>query len=75
MRPLAEDHGATFAAMGPNVGMAQEAANIRQRSRNILAALFRVMNLVFDILAQAQEEILAAGRDVDLVVIPASSAA
>ena len=29
----------------------------------------------FTALAQAQEEILAAGRDVDLVVIPASSAA
>jgi UDP:flavonoid glycosyltransferase YjiC (YdhE family) len=37
----------------------------------MLAALFRVMNLAFDILAQAHEEILAASQDADLVIIPA----
>ena len=39
----------------PFIALAQEAAAIRQRSGNMLAALFRVMNLAFNILAQAQE--------------------
>jgi UDP:flavonoid glycosyltransferase YjiC (YdhE family) len=75
MRPLVEAHAVNFAPMGPDVDMAEEAAAIRQRSGNMLAALFRVMNLAFDILAQCHEDILVACQDADLVVIPASSAA
>ncbi|UCG22800.1 MAG: glycosyltransferase [Chloroflexota bacterium] len=75
MRPLVEAHAVNFAPMGPDLDMAQEAAAIRQRSRNTIPALLQIMNLAFDILAQAHDDILAAGRDADLVAVPASSAA
>ncbi|MGD8807289.1 MAG: glycosyltransferase [Chloroflexota bacterium] len=75
MRSLVEDHGVTFSPMGPEIDMAWEAAVIRQQPGHTLSALRKIMNLAFDTLGQAHEEILAAGRDADLVVVPASSAA
>jgi UDP:flavonoid glycosyltransferase YjiC (YdhE family) len=75
MRALVEDHGVTFSPMGPEIDIAWEAAVIRQRSGNMLSAVRQVMNLAFDTLGRGHDEILAASRDADLVVVPASSAA
>lgn len=75
MRPLVEEHGVAFASMGPAIDMSREAAEIRQRSGNMISALRQVMNLAFDLLAQAHDDIMADGRQADLIVVPASSAA
>lgn len=75
MGELASAHGVPFAAMGPDVNMAQEGAAILQRSGHMLTALPRLMTLAFDILGQAHNDILVACQEADLVIVPASSAA
>jgi sterol 3beta-glucosyltransferase len=75
MRGLVESHGVEFAPVGPDVDIGQEAAAIRDRSKNAMLGLVRVMRFAFDILEQAHEDILAQCRGADLVVVAASSAA
>jgi sterol 3beta-glucosyltransferase len=75
MRPLVEDHGISFAPMGPDVDIGQVAADIRLKSHNTIVGLVRVMQFAFDMLEASHEDILAHCRMADLVVTSAQSAA
>ena len=75
MHALAMSYGVTFAPLGPNIDLAQEAAEIRARSPNAWLGLIRAMRLSFDVLEKSHADIQAACWDVDLVIVPAQSAA
>lgn len=75
MRSLVESHGVTFAPIGPDIDLAQEVADLRQRSRNSLVGLVRAMQFSFRQLELAHADILEVCQPADLVVVPAQSAA
>lgn len=75
MRGLVESHGVTFAPIGPDIDLAQEVADLRQRSRNSVVGLVRGMQFSFRQLELAHADILALCRPADLVIVPAQSAA
>lgn len=75
MKPLVQSHGVTFSPIGPDIDLAQKAADIRQNSRSPAVGLIRVMRFSFDMLERSHEDILAICRGADLVVISAQSAA
>jgi UDP:flavonoid glycosyltransferase YjiC (YdhE family) len=75
MRILVESHNVTFAPMGPDIDLGQEAAAIRARSPNVVMGLIRVMRFAFNMLEQSHEDILAQCREADLVVTPSNCAA
>lgn len=75
MNPLAKAHGVAFAPIGPDIDLAQEVADLRQRSRNTAVGLLRGMRFSFDMLERSHDDILALCRQADLVVVPAQSAA
>jgi len=75
MRSLVESHRVRFAPMGPDIDIGHRAAAIRDRSRNLLVGLLRVMRFAFEMLEQSHQDILAGCRTADLVVVPATSAA
>jgi sterol 3beta-glucosyltransferase len=75
MSPLVESHGVAFAPIGPDIDLAQEVADLRQRSRNTAVGLIRGMRFSFQMLERSHDDILALCRGADLVVVPAQSAA
>ena len=75
MHALVKSYGVTFATLGPNIDLAQEAAAIRARSSNAWLGLIRAMRLSFDVLENSHADIQAACWDVDLVIVPVQSAA
>jgi sterol 3beta-glucosyltransferase len=75
MKNLVESHGIAFAPIGPDIDLAEETAAIRQRSRNAVIGLVRGMRFGLEMVELSHEDILALCRDVDLLVVPAASAA
>ena len=75
MHSLVETHGVTFTPIGPDLDLAREVAALRYRSRNTILGLIRGMRFGFNLLEQAHEDILAACRNADLVVVPTAIAA
>ena len=75
MSPLVEAHGIAFAPIGPDIDLAQEVADLRQRSRNSAVGLMRGMRFSFQMLERSHDDLLALCRGADLVVVPAQSAA
>jgi UDP:flavonoid glycosyltransferase YjiC (YdhE family) len=75
MRPLVESLGVPFAAIGPDIDLAQEVAAIRRQSRNVAMGLVRGMRFGFDMLERSHDDILDLCRKADLVVVPTAVAA
>ncbi len=75
MENLVQTHGVSFSPIGPDIDLAEEFAAIRQRSRNTGVGLVRAMRFGLEMVELSHPEILDLCKDVDLVVIPASSAA
>ena len=75
MRELVESYAVTFASIGPDIDLARQVADIRQRSGNPIIGLMRGMQFSFDMLERSHSDILDLCRSADLVVVPAPSAA
>jgi sterol 3beta-glucosyltransferase len=75
MHALVKSYGVSFASLGPNIDLAQEAAAIRARSSNVWLGLIRAMRMSFDVLERSHADIQAVCWDMDLVVVPVQSAA
>jgi UDP:flavonoid glycosyltransferase YjiC (YdhE family) len=75
MKTLVESYGVKFVPIGPDIDLAQEAADIRRRSRNPAVGLVRTMRFGLDMVERSHDDILAQCREADLVVISAQSAA
>lgn len=75
MKGLVETHGVSFAPIGPDIDLAQEAAKIRQRSRNAMLGLVRGMRFGLQMVEESHEDILVLCQVADLMVISAQSAA
>ena len=75
MKTLVESYGVTFVPIGPDIDLAQEAADIRLRSRNPAVGLVRTMRFGLEMVERSHDDILAQCREADLVVISAQSAA
>jgi len=75
MKSLVESHGLSFAPIGPDINLAEEAAAIRQTARYAAIGLIRGMRFGFDMLERCHDDILVLCRDADLVVVPTAIAA
>ena len=75
MKALVESYGVTFAAIGPDIDLAQEVGAIRLRSRNPAVGLVRGMRFGLAMVEQSHADILALCQRADLVVVSAQSAA
>ncbi len=75
MKALVEAHGVDFAPIGPDIDLAQQVAEIRQKARHPAIGLIQAMRFGFDMLERSHEDILALCRGVDLVVVPTAVAA
>jgi UDP:flavonoid glycosyltransferase YjiC (YdhE family) len=75
MKSLVESHGVSFAPIGPDINLAEEAASIRHRARNSAIGLIQAMRFGFDMLEQCHDDILVQCREADLVVVPTAVAA
>ena len=75
MKALVESYGVTFAAIGPDIDLAQEVGAIRLRSRNPAVGLVRGMRFGLAMVEQSHADILALCQGADLVVVSAQSAA
>jgi UDP:flavonoid glycosyltransferase YjiC (YdhE family) len=74
MRGLVESYGVTFAPIGPDIDIGQEAARIRANSPHWMVGFMRVMRFTFNMLEQAHADLLALCRPVDLVIVSHSAA-
>jgi len=74
MRTLVESHGVTFAPIGPDIDLAEQAAAIRRRARSAAIGLAQAMRAAFDVLERSHDDILAKCRQADLVVVPTAAA-
>lgn len=75
MKPLVESHGISFTPIGPDLNLAEEFASIRQSSRNTAVGLVRTMRFGLEMVERSHQDILERCKGVDLVAVPASSAA
>lgn len=75
MEPLVQSHGLSFQPIGPDINLAKEVENIRQRSRSTAAGLVQAMRFSFEMLERSHSDILAVCRAADLVVVSTQSAA
>jgi UDP:flavonoid glycosyltransferase YjiC (YdhE family) len=75
MKRLVESYGVAFAAIGPDIDLAREAADIRLRSRNLAVGLVRGMRFGLNMVERSHADILSLCREADLVVVSAQSAA
>jgi sterol 3beta-glucosyltransferase len=75
MKALIESYCVPFAAIGPDIDLAREAAAIRRRSRNVAMGLIRMMRFGFDMLERSHDDILTLCQKADLVVVPTAVAA
>lgn len=75
MKKLVESHGVTFAPIGPNIDIAQEAAAIRHRAGNAIVGLIQGMRFGFRMLESCHDDILTQCRKTDLVIVPTAIAA
>jgi len=75
MKSLVESHGVSFAPIGPDINLAEEAAAIRQRARSAAIGLIQAMRFGFDMLERCHDDILVLCRRADLVVVPTAVAA
>lgn len=75
MKGLVESHGVSFAPMGPDIDLAQEASAIRQQARHPTIGLIKAMQFGFDMLERSHDDILSLCKQADLVVVPTAVAA
>ena len=73
MRGLVESYGVSFAPMGPDIDIGQEAAKLRRRSPTWMIGFIRVMKFSFDMLEQSHADILKLCQGVDFVIVPHSA--
>lgn len=74
LRTLVESYNVSFAPMGPDIDIGQEAAILRRRSANWIVGFKRVMDFSFSMLEQSHSDALELCRKADLVVVSHSAA-
>ncbi len=74
MRGLVEAYAVSFAPIGPDIDIGQEAAAIRTRAPHWMLGLLRVMKFTFAMLEQSHADLLALCHQADVVIVSHSAA-
>lgn len=68
-KKLIEDAGVLFVSIGPDINIEKEAAIIRGKNSNPIASMLKTMNFVFKIIQKSTNEVYAACKGKDLIIV------